>query len=214
TSAASDGVSTHFNLTVTLSGASGSTTELYPNLNVSGTGANILPNLANSTLLSAFTFVTSGTIQLQAYTLAGGTSPAVTSTQYVGTPGGNDYGFALCEQDTTIDHLLTDDCGSSLRAAVGAGLLAHVTLTTNKIGYWSGNSGQSASSAQTDVASFRSTYMVYADPWANVYDDTTGALQLAPGSSWLASVAAQVPPSLDIGFRNPAVAALFNGIAS
>lgn len=212
-SAASDGNANHYNLTVVLSGASGTTTEVYQNLNVSGTGANVLPNLANSTLLSAATYVANGIPANGATTLSGGTSPAVVATNYVGTPGGSDYGFALCEQDTSISHLFTDDCGGSLRAAVGSGLLAHVTLTTNKIGYWSGNSGQSASSAQTDVASFRSTNICYVDPWAYVYDDTTGALQLAPGSSWAASVASQLPPSVDIGFRSPQVVAMLNGIA-
>ena len=211
--AASDGNSNHFNLTVVLSGASGTTTELYQNLNVSGTGANVLPNLANSTLLASATSPANGLPAVGATTLSAGTSVAVTSTQYVGTPGGNDYGFALCEQDPTIDHLFVDDCGSSLRAAVNAGVVAHTTLTTNKIGYINGNSGQSASAAQTDAASYRSLYTVYVDPWAYVYDDTTGALQLAPGAPWAASVASQIAPSLDIGFRSPQVTAMLGGIA-
>ena len=212
-SAASDGNANHFNLTVTLSGASGFTTELYQNLNISGTGADVLPNLANSALLLSATKLLAGLPQLQAFTFSTGTSPALTSTQYVGTPGGNDFGFALCEQDQAIDHLLADDCGNSLRAAVNAGLLAHVALTTNKVGYLNGNSAQAASAAQTDAASYRSTNIVYVDPWAYVYDDVTGAQQLTSGAAWAASVASQIPPSLDIGCRFPQVTAMFAGIA-
>lgn len=213
TSAASDGNANHFNLLISLSSTSGTTSELYQNLNISGVGADVLPDLSTSVLLASATKSTAGIPKLQSWVFSGGTSPAVTANEYVGTPGGNDFGFALCEQDTTISHLFADDCGASLRPTVNAGLVSHLALTTNKLGYLSGVAGQTAAQAQTDVANYRSQWACYVDPWAYVADDVTGAQQIAPGASWAASVASQIPASLDVGFRAPYMVAMLAGIA-
>src|SRR6185312_10115737 len=53
--AAGDGNANHFSFAVSVSGLSGTTQEFYDNCNVSGTGANVLPNLANSLLLASVT---------------------------------------------------------------------------------------------------------------------------------------------------------------
>ncbi len=209
---ADDGNANHFNLTVSVTGASGTTVEKYPNLNLSGTGADVLPSFTNSVLVATFTKLTSGVPLTGNTTFSGGTDGTIASTAYVGTPGAGDKGFALLENDNTIEHLFVDDPGNTLRAAVNAGLLAHVVLTSNKIGYINGNSGQSASSAQTDVATYRDPRMVYVDPWAYILDDINGTQRLAPSACWAASVAAQIPPSLDIAFRDPSVTGLLAGI--
>lgn len=210
--ASGDGVSGHFSLTATVSSASGSTSEFYDNNNVTGTGTQVLPNTTGSALLGAVTFTATGMPVAGNSTMASGTNGTVTSAMYVGTPGGNDKGFALLEGDGTIDGVFTDDCSSGFRSVVNAGLNAHGILTTDRICYIAGNSGQSAASAQTDVASYRSINSVYVDPWANVSDDTDGTIRLVPASCWAASVAAQIPPSLAISWRQNST--LLAGISS
>lgn len=199
--AADDGNANHFNFTATVTGASGSTVEKYPNCNISGVGADVLPNTTASVLLASVVKANVGVPSGGNTTMSGGTDGTTTSTHYVGTPGAGNFGFALCENDGTIDHLFTDDAGNSIRASVNNGLLAHIVLTANKIGYANGNSGQTAAQAQSDVANYRDTRMVYVDPWAYVLDDINGTQRLCPSSCWAASVAAQIPPSLDIGYR-------------
>ena len=211
--AADDGNSNHFNLVATVSGASGSTVEVYRNLNISGTGADVLPDFTQSVLLGTFTKLAAGLPVQGATTMSGGTTASVTANEYVGTAGAGDDGFALLENDQSIDGVFTDDPGNSLRGTINAGMLAHIVLTSNKIGYINGNSGQSASAAQTDVASYRDVRMVYVDPWAYVFDDITGAKRLAPSSCWAASVAAQIPASLDIGYRAQSQVNMMAGIA-
>lgn len=209
-----DGVTGHFNLTAQVSSASGTTTEIYSNCNITGTGADVLPNLTNSVLLGSVTKALAGTPVFGITTMSGGTAGTITSTLYVGTPGGNDNGFALLEADNTIDGVFTDDPGNTLRAAINAGLSAHAQLTTDRIAYISGNSGQTATAAQTDAANYRSTNCVYTDPWASSADDTTGALHNLPAAPWAASVAAQLPPSVSPAWKASFVTGMLVGIAS
>lgn len=211
--AAGDGNSAHFSFAAAVSGASGTTQEFYDNCNVSGTGANVLPVLTNSLLLASVTAASTGSPIAGNTTMSGGTDGTTTSTQYVGTPGGGDYGLALLENDLTINHVFTDDCGSSLRAAVNNGMVAHGELMTDRVMFINGNSGQTAAQAQTDVANYRSTRAVYVDPWVYIYDDTDGTMRLAPGSCWGASLAAQLPPSAAISWRSPLVGAMLAGVA-
>lgn len=215
--AASDGNANHFDLTISVSGASGTTAEVFRNINISGTGADSLPSaaqLASSVLVGSFSKLASGVPTTGNTTFSGGTDVAATATHYVGTPGGNDYGFALLEGDETINHVCTDDPGNTLRAAVNSGLEAHVELTTDRVGYTNGPQGQTAAQAQTDAANYRSIRMVYVDPWAKVFDDTDGTERLVPGGPWAASVAAQLPPSAAISWRAAEVSALLAGISS
>jgi uncharacterized protein len=212
--AASDGNSNHFNLTVAVSSGSGTTSEVYPNLNVSGSGADVLPDLSKSLLLASAVKTASGIPAPGNVTLGSGTDGSITSQLYVGTPGGDDDGFALLEGDNTIRHVFTDDPGNSLRANVGAGLLAHVDLTTDRIGYWNGPSGQTTSQAIADVANFRSERMCYVDPWAFVADDVDGTLHLVPGAPWAASVASQLSPSTSIAWKADFISAMLDGISA
>lgn len=211
--AASDGNVNHFNLTAQVSSASGTTTEIYQNLNISGTGADVLPNLSASVLLGSFVKNNPGVPDNGNTTMGSGTDGSVTAPMYVGTPGTNNLGFALLEGDDTISNVFTDDPGNSIRATVNAGAMAHGDLLGDRIIFLNGNSGQTAAQAQTDVANYRSIHCVYVDPWAYINDDTTGALQLMPGSSWGASVASQLPPSTAISWRDDRVSALLDGIA-
>jgi hypothetical protein len=208
---ASDGNVAHFNLTASVSSASGTTSETYANVDFS-TGNNAPPDVSQSVLLASVVFAANGTPDAGNTTMGTATDGSITSTLYVGTPGTDDKGFALLEADDTISHVFTDDSGNSLRSTVNAGLRAHVDLTTDRVGYICGPSGQSASTAQTDVANYRSIRIVYTDPWVYIADDVTGALHLVPSAPFAASVASQVPPSTSIAWRIDAVSSMLDGI--
>lgn len=217
TSAASDGNSNHFNLAVTITGASGTTTELYTNLNVSGSGADVLPTaaqLAQSLLVASVTKNSTGLPIIGVSTASGGTNGTIDATRYVGTPGANDAGFALLEGDETIDFFFTGDPGNSLRATVNAGGVAHAVLTTDRCFVTNGPTGQTPSLAQTDVANYRAQGVVYVDPWVNINDDTTGAIQLVSPASFVASIGCQLPPSTSVAWKAQVVRSMLLGIVS
>lgn len=214
-SAATDGDANHFNVTVTVTGASGTTSDIFQNLNLSGTGADVIPTaaqLASARLVGSFTKSSAGLPIIGSTTFSGGTSGAIVSSDYVGTQGATDKGFALMEGDLTISHKFTDDPGNTIRAAVNAGALAHGNYMSNSLVYISGNSGLSASAAQTDAATYRSNYVVYADPWVKEYDDTSGALQLVQLAPFLASVGAQTSPSTRLAARDSSITQFLSGI--
>lgn len=227
--AASDGNSNHFNMVLQLSGASGTTTEVYKNLNVSGVGANVLPpsiqglggnfvigqvgsNVGTSVLAASVTFTSAGLPATGTTVMTGGSDGTVASTQYIGTQGtGGAYGFAVTEGDLAASTLWIDDPGVSLRAAVNAGLVGHLGYMTSRIGFTNGNTGQTVAQAQTDVANYRSPYLVYTDPWVYTFDDVVGSLQLVPGGPWAASLSTQMNPALSIAWRGVG-GPLLNGI--
>jgi hypothetical protein len=217
TGPADDANANHFNLTVQVSGTTGTTSETYRNLNISGVGADVLltaTQLANSVLVGAVTKLGAGVPAPGSTAMGGGTDGTINSTTYVGSVGLNDKGFALLEGDDTINGVFTDDPGNAIRSTVNAGLFAHVTLTADRIAYMNGPTGQTQAQAQADVANYRATQVCYVDPWAFVADDTDGTVRLAPGAPWAASIAAQVAPSTSIAWRADFVSAMLNGISS
>lgn len=213
-SAPSDGVTGHFNLDVSVTGATGTTTDSFRNLNVSGTGSDVLPtSYTNTRLVGAVTKTAAGTPDFGTYVFTGGTDGTITSAEYVGTQGTGDKGLSLLEGDATIRHVFTGDPGNTLRSAVNSGITTHVTYMGERCGYLNGPSGQALSAAQTDVASYRSKRIVYVDPWCYILDDTTGAKQLVPSAPFAASVAAQLSPSTSIAWKNAeVVAGMLGGI--
>lgn len=210
-SAASDGVSGHIKLTVTMTGASGTTTDIIDNL-PTASAPSTAPDLSKLLLVGKLTFGTGGTAVLGTATMSGGVDGTINSGAYVGTAGTGDKGIAQLEGDKGIRQFFTDDAGDSLRAAVNAGLVAHATRMTNRVAFINGDSGQSASDAQTDVASYRSTRVVYTDPWVYVLDDVTGAKTLVPSAPFAASVASQLSPSTAISWKAPEVIEMLQGI--
>jgi len=212
-----DGNSNHFNLTLVLSGTSGTTSETYRNWNVSGTGSNVVASasdIANSALLGGVTVVASGIPTAGNYSFSGGTAGTVTAASYVGTPGGNDKGFALLEGDTTIDGVCIDDPGSTLRPTVNAGLMAHAALCTDRVAYINGISGQTPANAQADVLNYSSNNVCYVDPWVWVSDDTDGTIRLIPSASFAMAVAAQIPCSLSGAWKSDTISGLLTGIST
>lgn len=210
--AASDGDANHFNLTVSITGASGTTTETLQNVNLSGTGADTVFDFSTSLLIASITKTASGRPEDGTSSFSGGTSPALVSGDYVGTLGNPDKGLSLLEADKTIRHVCTDDPGNSLRAAVNAGVLAHVENCGDRIGYINGPSGQTASAARTDAALYQSFQVVYVDSWVYQRDDIDGTEHLVPPAVWAASVAAQTSPSTSIAWKDQEVGAMLAGI--
>lgn len=211
-SAASDGDANHFNLTVSVVGASGTTTDLVQNLNYSGINADSTPDLTRCLLLGSITKVAAGVPLSGTTAFTGGSDGSITSGEYVGTAGTANKGVALFEADRTIDYLFADDCGGSLRSAVNAGLQAHADLMTDRVAFINGPSGQSAATARTDVANYRSLRAGYVDAWAYILDDVDGTKRLVPSASFAASVAAQLPPSTSIAWKSDVVQKMLAGI--
>lgn len=214
-SAASDGDANHFNITATVTGASGTTSETIHNYNVSGTGADTVlttADLQRLKLIGSVTKSSAGVPILGSTTCSGGTDGTIDATTYVGTAGSNDKGVAKLEGDKTIDHFFCGDPGNSIRAAVNAGLKAHADYMTDRVAYLNGNSALTVAQAQTDVANYRSQRVVYCDPWAYVYDDVDGTKRLVPTASFAGSVASQLPPSTSIGWKSDVVISMLGGI--
>jgi phage tail sheath protein FI len=215
TSAATDGDTNHFNITVSVTGASGTTTDTIENWNASNVGtpsALTAADLLRLTLVGSITNNSVGVPIISSTTCSGGTDGTIDAAAYVGTAGTGDRGLAKLEGDKTIDHVFTADPGNSLRAAVNAGIRAHVDARTDRIGYINGNSAQTAAAAQTDVASNRSQRLVYCDPWVYITDDVAQARQLVPSAVFAASLASQLPPSTSIAWKGDVVGTMLGGI--
>lgn len=210
--AASDGDSNHFNLAVTVTGTTGTTTDFFQNLNYSGVGSDSTPDLTKTLLVGAIAKELAGRPLNGTGSFASGTNGTIDATTYVGTQGTANKGMALLEGDRSIDHVFAGDPGNTIRAAVNAGLKAHADYMTDRVAYLNGNSGQAQSAAITDVASYRSLRCVYVDAWPYIFDDTDGTKRLVPPASFAASVAAQLPPSTSIAWKADKVQTMLGGI--
>lgn len=215
---ASDGDANHYNLTATVTGTSGTTEDLIENWNDSATGTQSdFEDLTQAQkdalrLIGDIAHLANGRPANGTYTMTSGATGTVNAARYTGTAGIGDLGIALLEGDATVNQICVDDPGNTDRAAVNAGLMAHAILMGDRMVYINGDSGQSASAAQADVADYRNNKVVYVDPWVYIYDDTTGAQQLVPPGPFAASVAAQLPPSTPISWKNAEVQAMLSGI--
>lgn len=208
---ASDGVGTHFNLSVSVTSSTGTTTDFFQNVNNTGTISTF--DFTNTLLVGNITQAGSGRPANQSGTaFTGGSDGTFVAGDYVGTAGTADKGIALFEGDRTIDHLFSDDPGNSFRATVNAGLVAHADLQTDRIAYLNGPQGQSSATAITDVANYGSLRACYVDAWVYILDDTTGAKTLVPSAPFAASVAAQLPPSTSIAWKGTPVQTMLSGI--
>jgi len=213
--AASDGDANHFNITVSVTGASGTTTDIIHNVNVSGTGADALPTQADidrTILIGSVVKNSAGVPILASTTCTSGTDGTIDGTTYVGTQGANDKGVAKLEGARDIDHFFCGDPGNSFRATVNAGFKAHADYMTDRVAYLNGNSGNTAAQAVTDVANYRSQRVVYCDPWVYLYDDVDGTKRLVASASFAGSVASQLSPSTSIAWKSGEVIAMLGGI--
>lgn len=210
-SAASDGDANHFNLRVFVENEDGVTEDIFENLNYSGTGADSDPVLTNALLVGSIVKANDGVPDAGSSDFAGGLDGTIDSGRYIGTPGTGNLGMALFENDKSIRTVFCDDPGNSLRDAVNDALIAHCDLMGDRICVLSGNSGQTASGVQTDVANYRSDKAVYADPWFYQRDER-GTERLIPMTSMAASVIAQTSPSTSPAMKDSVRQSMLRGI--
>ncbi len=199
--AATDGDANHFNLTVTITGASGVTQDKFENINFSGTGTTTVVNCSNCYLVGSVVPSTTGTPSLGDTPCTGGDDGTIDATAYVGVQGASDNGVSLLETDKTVDIVFTGDPGDSLRAAVNAGLAAHADYMTDRIAFINGDSGMDLATVQTDVASYRSLRVCYQDNWAYQRDDVDGTERLVGPAPFAASVASNLSPSTSFSWK-------------
>lgn len=209
---ASDGDANHFDLEVTVTSSTGTTTDRFQNLNYSGTGADSEPSFTGTFLVGAIIKEDAGRPSNGDYTLAGGTDGTISSATYVGTQGDADEGVALCEADKTIDLVVTGDPGESFRAAVNAGLVAHADYMTDRMSFINGDSGQTLADVTADVADYRSIRCCYIDVWYYMRDDVDGTERLVPPAPLAASVAATLSPSTSFAWKGDAVKRLTKSV--
>lgn len=210
--AATDGDANHFNLTVSITGSTGTTSDIFENLNYSGTGDDSEPDCTKCKLVGTIVKVDGGVADAGTFTFAGGADGTVDSAAYVGTQGSANKGIALLEGDKTVDVLFAGDPGDSIRAAVNAGLKAHADFMTDRISFINGDSGQTLAEAQTDVEDYRSLRVCYIDVWAYQRDDVDGTERLVPPAPFAASVAANLSPSTSFSWKSSVVKKLLGSI--
>lgn len=214
-SAATDGDPNHFNITASVTGPSGLTTETLHNWNASGVGPDSTlsdAELQRLRLIGSVTKNNSGVPVVGSTTCSGGADGTINAARYVGTAGTGDAGLSKLEGDRTIRHVFVGDPGNSLRGDVNLGLRAHADLLTDRAVYMNGNSAQSSADARTNAALYQSQRVVYCDPWVWVKDDVANALHLVPSAPFAASVAAQLPPSTSIAWKGDIVGSMLQGI--
>jgi hypothetical protein len=199
---ATDGDVNHFDLTVSVTSVSGTTSDVLKNLNYSGTGADSVPSFVGMKLLGSITKALAGRPANGTGSFSAGSDGVITSASYVGTQGSADKGIALLESDKNVDFVMTGDPGDSLRAAVNAGLAAHADFTTDRMSFVNGNSGMTSAAAILDVANYRSLRVCYIDCWAYQRDDVDGTERLVAPAPFAVSTAANLSPSTSFSWKS------------
>jgi hypothetical protein len=212
---ATDGDPNHFNFTVVVTGASGTTTDFIQNFNASAVGAHSVisdQDLDKLLLIGQPTFLANGRPVNGTGSFSSGTNGTVNAAAYVGTVGTGDRGIALMEGDNAVRFVVADDPGNTLRPAVNAALEAHCALMGDRVALVTGDSGQTAAQARADALNYSSDRVVYLDPWVYMRDDVTQAETLVPGSAFAASLACQTSPSTSIAWKSDEQRAKLQGI--
>ena len=211
--AASDGDANHFDLDVSVVGASGSTTDVFKNINFSGVGADSVVDCSAARLVGSIAKVLTGRPVNGTYASTGGADGSITSGRYLGTPGNGDIGLALFEGSPDIDIVFTDDVSNGLRAAVNAGLLAHQVLMGDRVACLNGDLGQTPAAARINAATYQNTGAFYVDCWFKQKDDVDGTERLVAPACALATVMANLPPSTSAAWKGQPVRKLLSFIS-
>lgn len=203
--AASDGDANHFDLDVTVTGASGFTTDTFQNINFSGVGTASLVDCAMSRLVGSIVVSVAGRPTDGTYTSTGGVTGIINAARYMGTPESGDHGIALLEGSPDVDVVFVDDPGNTDRAAVNAGLKAHQLLMGDRIVVINGNSASTVAAARTASNLMQGGGVFSVDPWHFQRDDVDSTQRLVPPACLLASVICNLPPSTSAAWKGQAV---------
>lgn len=205
---ATDGVGTHFNMRALVTGESGTTEELYENIDANS-GTPVLPDLSGSILLQSPLVVdNAGRPANGSYDLATGADGTINDARYLGTLGAPDYGLSLLEGDPEVRIVLSDDCGDTDRAAVNAGLVAHQAALGDRMVLLGGNSGLSLSGVQAAKAAVSAAvFAIWVDCWT-YQNDPLGVERLVPPAPWMATVMANLSPSTSPALKGQQARAL------
>lgn len=211
--AATDGDANHFDLDVTVSSESGTTTDVFQNINFSGVGADSVVDVSRARLVGSITKSAAGRPANATTTCTGGTNGTIDSGRYLGTPETANLGLALFEGDQQVDIIFTDDPGNTDRAAVNAGLVAHAELTTDRVVILNGPQGQTPAQARTNAALYQSIRAFYVDSWFYQKDDINGTERIVAPACALATVMAQLPASTSAAWKAQTVRAMLGFIS-
>lgn len=206
--AAASGNAALRDITVTLSNAYGSTVEVFrdcalPASNVAGS-----IDVSASALLGSIAIASNVTPAWPANgttTLASGANgTSIVSGDYVGTQGAADLGLALFETHDDIRVVTVDDCGSSLRAAVAAGVAAHCAYMGDRVGYAQIAETTDAWSAVKTawVSALKTNRFVSVGNYVTVYD-AQGTLRTTPFATMLATARLNLKPQESHAWRHP-----------
>lgn len=204
---ATDNDANHFDLDVQVTGASGTTTDVFQNINFSGVGADSVVDCSQARLVASIAKAATGRPVNGTYAFASGANGTINSGRYLGTPGNADFGLALFEGDPEIDIVFTDDPGNTDRAAVNSGLLAHQILKGDRVVVMNGPQGQTPSAARTNAALNQGTGAFYVDSWFYQKDEIDGTERLVSPACALASVMANLPASTSAAWKSDVVQA-------
>src|SRR3972149_3367215 len=106
--AASDGDANHFDLTITITGASGTSSDILRNVDASGSSYTD-PTTTGCILLGSMTRSNTGRPTDGTGSFSTGSDGTVNSARYLGTAGAGDYRLALPQSDRAVRVVFADD---------------------------------------------------------------------------------------------------------
>lgn len=210
---ASDGNADHFNLDVYVTGATGTTTDSFRNVNLHTAPYTTVDCTGKILVASVVKDADGRPDNASAQSFSEGADGSVAAADYVGTAGSGDKGLAVLEGDSSVRHVFDDHAFTATgTATVNAGLKAHAILMGDRLAYVAADASQTLGQVKTLANGFAEERVVMTDPWVYIKDDTTGAEHKVPANSFAASVACQTSPSTSIAWKASEVGTMLSGI--
>jgi hypothetical protein len=167
----------------------GTTTETISDI-LTPTGTLITEDVSKSKLLGSFTLDAAMTVlpaNGATSMTTGSNGTAIGTADYVGTAGVGDKGISLFEQDGEVRIVTVDDCGDTHRAAITAGIEAHVDLMGDRIGIADCNPDAADwATVKTEQSAVIDDRMLFCGHWGQIFDDA-GILRTTPLSTFIGS---------------------------
>lgn len=202
--ASSDGNTAHRKFTVSLTGTTGTTQEIYDNV-----AFGDVVDVSKSYLLASFSVDNAMTVwpaNASHPMVSGSDGSAATGADYTAA-------IALFQVQDAIRVVAADDCGDSLRAVTNAALQAHCDLLTDRICVLMTSKANAWSAVQSDVTSYVDDRVCFTGLWVNVKDDN-GVNQVSPTSTFIASALINLEPQQSHAWWDDQVTDYYTGIDS